>query len=59
MTQNTQNKSRKWFTGSGWSKQANIYHTYGWNEVTLVWGSLRLAAITPLSLMWFMHGIIS
>ena len=44
-----QNKSRKWFTLSGRSKQAskqaNI-HTHGCNEVTLVWGSLRLASIT-------------
>ena len=29
------------------SKQANI-HTHGCNEVTLVWGSLRLAPIIPL-----------
>jgi len=29
----------------GPSKQANI-HTHGCNEVTLVWGSLRLAPIT-------------
>jgi len=27
------------------NKQANI-HTHGCNEVTLVWGSLRLAPIT-------------
>ena len=37
------------FTVSGWSKQAskqtNI-HTHVRNEVTLVWGSLRLAPIT-------------
>ena len=39
-------KSRKWFTVSGRSKQAsnqgNI-HTHGCNEVTLVWGSHKLA----------------
>ena len=44
----TQNKSRKRFTVSGRSKQAskqaNI-HTHRCNEVTLVWGSLRLAPI--------------
>ena len=40
----TQNKSRKWFTVSGWSKQASI-HTHGCN---LVWGSLRLAPTTHM-----------
>jgi len=46
MMQNVQNKSRKWFTVSGRSKQASKQanmHTQGRNEVTLVWGSLRLA----------------
>ena len=33
------------FTVSGQSKQANI-HTHVCNEVTLVWGSLRLAPLT-------------
>ena len=43
-----QNKSRKWFTVSGRSKQASkqaYIHMHGCNEVTLVWGSLRLAPI--------------
>jgi len=54
------NKSRKWLIVSGQSKQAskqapNI-HTHECNEVTLVWGSLRLTQIRGstcvLRLLW-------
>ena len=44
--QNTQNKSRKWFTVSGRSKQAKL-RMHMSIEVTLVWGSLRLAPMRP------------
>ena len=48
MTQNAQNKRKKWLTVSGQSKQASkqSIHTHRHNEVTLVWGLLRLAPIT-------------
>jgi len=45
MAQNLQNKSRKWFTVSGRSKQTSKQtYTHKRNEVMLVWDSLRLAS---------------
>jgi len=49
MMQNVQNKSQKWHILGGWSKQASI-HTHEHNEVTLVWGLLRLTSTLPSSL---------
>ena len=44
-----QNKNQKWLTVSAWSKQDPSKHTHmhGCNEITLVWGSLRLTPIMP------------
>ena len=36
------------------SKQANI-HMHGCNEVTLVWGSLRLTPIMPCMESWLLY----